>query len=307
MVRYRLRKAGLDEVKDIFADDALEIIHRFSRGSPRTVIALADLSLLVGFTNQSTKITFKEVSKAINTMSGKGDTLPFVRSDRKDERGPSFASLANLDRGTEIGRVYDEDRDGHVRAAEGLQQWIMRYGEYARPALAVLVVIVVIIFGVVGVRYVFSPKKASEAVQTTTKEAVSEPAKATREPEERKAPRDLLPEKTESPAKETVTVPDQQKQVEIRLTPRDLAAKREPRTPRTESSGPVREAVINKLAANIRTRPDMDAPRFAMLFQGETVRILDETSDDKGQLWYKIPVLGRREGWVSESVVTLKQ
>ncbi len=43
-----------------------------------------------------------------------------------------------------------------------------------------------------------------------------------------------------------------------------------------------------------------------MLFQGETVRIIDETTDEKGEKWYKIIVFGRRIG-VSETVVTLKQ
>ena len=38
----------------------------------------ADLALLVGFSYQATKIGFKEISKAINAMSGKGDSLPYV-------------------------------------------------------------------------------------------------------------------------------------------------------------------------------------------------------------------------------------
>jgi hypothetical protein len=37
------------------------------------------------------------------------------------------------------------------------------------------------------------------------------------------------------------------------------------------------------------------------------VKIIDETTDDQGQKWYKIIVLGRRIGWVSETVVTIKQ
>lgn len=41
-------------------------------------MALSDLALLVGFSYQATKIGFKEISKAINAMSGKGDSLPYV-------------------------------------------------------------------------------------------------------------------------------------------------------------------------------------------------------------------------------------
>jgi type II secretory pathway predicted ATPase ExeA len=86
LVKYRLKKAGLDEGREIFANDALEIIHRYSMGSPRTIIALSDLSLLIGFTNHAKKISFKEVSKAINAMSGKGEGLSYVAEERQREK-----------------------------------------------------------------------------------------------------------------------------------------------------------------------------------------------------------------------------
>ncbi len=78
LIECRLSKGGLDDEKDIFTAEAFEIIHRFSKGLPRTIVALTDLALLVGFSYQATKIGFKEVSKAINAMSGKGDSLPYV-------------------------------------------------------------------------------------------------------------------------------------------------------------------------------------------------------------------------------------
>jgi general secretion pathway protein A len=78
LIECRLSKSGLDDERDIFTAEALEIIHRFSKGLPRTVVALTDLALLVGFSYQATKIGFKEISKAINAMSGKGDSLPYV-------------------------------------------------------------------------------------------------------------------------------------------------------------------------------------------------------------------------------------
>ncbi|OPX97598.1 MAG: Archaeal ATPase [Syntrophorhabdus sp. PtaB.Bin006] len=307
MIRFRLRKAGLDESKEVFADDALEIIHRFSRGSPRTVIALADLSLLVGFTNQSDRITFKEVSKAINTMSGKGDTMPYVQTERREDRGPSISSLANIDRGTEIGRGY-EKQNLSFNGRESLEQWVMQYGQYARPIVTVVVMIAVVLLGIMGYRYAFMPKKASTvAVEAGKKESVDKLAVESKESREERTTEDFGAGKAPGSSKEVLTVvePSRQK-AEAPLLSGESAVRRGQQSTKNEVAGPAREAVINKLAANIRTRPGLDAPRFAMLFQGETVKILDETSDDNGEKWYKIPVLGRKEGWISETVVTLK-
>jgi type II secretory pathway predicted ATPase ExeA len=311
MVRYRLAKAGLEGGREIFDDDALEIIHRFSRGSPRTVIALSDLALLVGYTNHSTKITFKEVSKAINTMSGKGETLPFMKTEKR-EGGPSFSTLSNLDRGTEIGHI-QEDGNAGIRGKEGLEQWFMHYGQYIRPLVALLVITALVLLIIIGFRYVFFQKKGSDVTETAKQESTLETSKEVQEPQkdvkgtqEEKTIREPAPEKKEASPKE-VTIPvDLPKKVEIPQTFREPTVKKELPLITPESIGPARDAVINKLAANIRTRPDLAAPRFAMLFQGETVRIIDETTDDKGQKWYKIIVLGRRIGWVSESVITLK-
>jgi type II secretory pathway predicted ATPase ExeA len=312
MVKFRLTKAGLEEGKEIFDDDALEIIHRFSRGSPRTVIALSDLALLVGYTNHSSRITFKEVSKAINTMSGKGETLPFMKTERR-EGGPSFSALSNLDRGTEIGHI-QENQATSMGRKEGWYLWLMQYGQYIRPLMALLVITALVLLIVIGFRYVFFQKKGSEVVETARQEStietikeVQEPQSQIKEPQAEQATGALGAEKKEAPPKEFAAPVELPKKVIIRQAPQEPAAKKELTLATPESLGPVREAVINKLAANIRTRPDLTAPRFAMLFQGETVRVIDETTDDKGEKWYKIVVLGRRIGWVSESVVTLKQ
>lgn len=311
MVRFRLTKAGLEEGREIFDDDALEIIHRFSRGSPRTVIALSDLALLVGFTNHSNKITFKEVSKAINTMSGKGETLPFMKTEKR-EGGPSFSALSNLDRGTEIGYIQEDGRAGRGRN-EGFQLWLMQYGQYIRPLIALLVVTALVLLIIIGFRYVFFEKRGTETVDIAKKEEISESRRdtgekpaAVKESLQDKAPREGSPEKQEVSPKDTPIAVEPQKKVEVAQPRREPPPKKELTLITPESLGPVREAVINKLAANIRTRPDLSAPRFAMLFQGETVRIIDETTDEKGEKWYKIIVLGRRIGWISETVVTLK-
>jgi hypothetical protein len=311
MVRFRLTKAGLDGGREIFDDDALEIIHRFSRGSPRTVIALSDLALLVGYTNHSSKITFKEVSKAINTMSGKGETLPFMKTERRDD-GPSFSALANLDKGTEIGHIQEDQRTG-MGGKEGLEQLLMHYGQYVRPLVALLIVTVLVLLIIIGFRYVFFQKKGSEVVETAKQESVTETQKDVREPQnvvketqEPKTTREQVSEKKETSPKEIPVPTSLPKKVEIPQQFREPTVKRELTSITPEPTGPARDAVVNKLAANIRTRPDVTAPRFAMLFQGETVRILDETTDENGQKWYKIAVLGRRVGWISETVITLK-
>jgi len=311
MVRFRLSKAGLEGGREIFDDDALEIIHRFSRGSPRTVIALSDLALLVGYTNRSSKITFKEVSKAINTMSGKGETLPFMKTERRED-GPSFSALSNLDRGTEIGYI-QENQGINTGRKEGWYLWLMQYGQYIRPLIALLVLTALVLLIIIGFRSVFFQKKGSDAIETAKQEGTIEARKEIQEPqkdgkgrqEEKTAP-ELVLEKKQAPLEEVVIPPDLPKKVVIPQQPREPALKKELPVIAPESVGPARDAVINKLAANIRTRPDLSAPRFAMLFQGETVRIIDETTDDSGQKWYKIIVLGRRIGWISESVVTIK-
>jgi type II secretory pathway predicted ATPase ExeA len=311
MVRFRLTKAGLLEGREIFDDDALEIIHRFSRGSPRTVIALSDLALLVGYTNHSSRITFKEVSKAINTMSGKGETLPFMKTERR-EGGPSFSALSNLDRGTEIGHIQDEQRTT-MGGKEGWHLWFMQYGQYIRPLIALLVITALVLLIIIGFRYVFFQKKGGDVVETAkqesvieTKKDVQETQKDVKDAQAEKTTREPAPETKTAPPKEVLIPVDLPKKVVIPQEPREPAVKRELTLITPESQGPARDAVINKLAANIRTRPDLAAPRFAMLFQGETVRVIDETTDDKGQKWYKIIVLGRRIGWVSETVITLK-
>lgn len=83
LIVSRLDKAGLEEDREVFSHEAIQIIHRFSRGLPRTMVALADLALLIGYTYHARKIGYKEVSKAIHAMSGKDDrggSLPYMAS-----------------------------------------------------------------------------------------------------------------------------------------------------------------------------------------------------------------------------------
>ncbi len=94
LIRYRLNKAGLDVAREIFSEEAIEMIHKYSKGLPRTIIAVSDLALLNGYNDKTRKIGFKEVSKAINSMSGRGETMPYVISEKKEETGESSPRAA---------------------------------------------------------------------------------------------------------------------------------------------------------------------------------------------------------------------
>ncbi|OPY66270.1 MAG: hypothetical protein A4E57_02892 [Syntrophorhabdaceae bacterium PtaU1.Bin034] len=105
LVSFRLNKAGFDEDREVFSKEALEIVQDFSHGLPRTIVALCDLSLLIGSAYHARRIGFKEVSKAIHAMSGKGDneSLPFVdagkRPEKKDDDESFFRNLIKRIRG----------------------------------------------------------------------------------------------------------------------------------------------------------------------------------------------------------------
>jgi type II secretory pathway predicted ATPase ExeA len=101
LIKYRLAKAGLDREREVFASDAFEIIQRYSMGSPRTIIALADLALLIGYADRSARISFKELSKAINAMAGKGESLAYVKEEKqKREPLPNKRLDSDLERET---------------------------------------------------------------------------------------------------------------------------------------------------------------------------------------------------------------
>ncbi len=84
LIACRIDRAGHEGDGEMFTDEALEMIQRFSRGLPRTIVALCDLCLLIGATYQAKRIGFKEVSKAMHVMSGKGhDAGPLYKSVEK--------------------------------------------------------------------------------------------------------------------------------------------------------------------------------------------------------------------------------
>jgi type II secretory pathway predicted ATPase ExeA len=80
LVAHRMNVAGPDDDREIFTPPAIELIQRFSQGLPRTIVALCDLSLLVGASYHARHIGYKEVTQAIHAMSGKGEyeSLPNI-------------------------------------------------------------------------------------------------------------------------------------------------------------------------------------------------------------------------------------
>jgi type II secretory pathway predicted ATPase ExeA len=94
LITSRLDKAGLEGDQEVFTQEAIQIIHRFAHGLPRTMVALADVALLIGYSYHARKIGFKEVSKAIHAISGKddrGSSLPYAADPNiVSEPEPSF-------------------------------------------------------------------------------------------------------------------------------------------------------------------------------------------------------------------------
>ena len=92
LIMHRMSAAGIDEDKEIFTPSAIEVVQRFSRGLPRTIVALCDLSLLIGASYRARQIGYKEVTKAINAMSGKGEyeSLPNIPTSKGKSKGESF-------------------------------------------------------------------------------------------------------------------------------------------------------------------------------------------------------------------------
>jgi len=292
LVRYRLKKAGLDEAREIFAEDALDIIHRYARGSPRTIIALSDLALLVGFTNRANKITFKEVSKAINAMSGKGETLPYVSEERPKEQGPSLKSFAQIERESEVIKVPIERPIHSVPTGLGTEE----AQKLVRPLYVLVTVVCIIIAGVLGYFFAFRDMYYGSQV-ISKKEEVQQAQRV-------EAVQPKMSEQKETPPPQESSTQEEKKGDETQ--PRELPPKID--TEKIDRMEPATRdiIVVAKVAANVRVRPDINAPRIAMIFRGETTQILDEKLDRRGMKWYKIVLYGKREGWIADSVVVVR-
>jgi type II secretory pathway predicted ATPase ExeA len=306
MVRFRLSKSGLDEGKEVFTEDALEIIHRYARGSPRTIMALSDLSLLIGYTGRVSKIGFKEVSKAINAMSGKGETLPYVKGDKKASGELSLGGITDLRTGSSApARARPKDATDSKDAPERQRSRLA-----VRPVFAVLAVIFFILAGGFGYRQLFLEKKGVAAVPARTAVAAKEIAKQAETPQikaetpqvevEPNVSAEIKLSQETQAAKEPVLEKGAKTEKGAR---RERAAKQETSGVKEQKKKPLKEVVVSKDAANVRLQPDIRAQRIGMIFRGERLRVADEKIDREGEKWYKVTLYGERQGWIAALTV----
>jgi len=85
LINFRIRRAGCKR-DNIYTDEAIRLIHRASSGCPRTILALADFSLLVGHSNLVQRIGEKEVMKALEIIGGKGEAHSSIIIDAKERK-----------------------------------------------------------------------------------------------------------------------------------------------------------------------------------------------------------------------------
>lgn len=76
---------------------------------------------------------------------------------------------------------------------------------------------------------------------------------------------------------------------------------------RTGETKPVEQARVVVPLANIRAMPGLDALIVGTLRDGDTVTIMEKTSDNQGILWCKATTGGGKTGWISHNVLEKAQ
>jgi type II secretory pathway predicted ATPase ExeA len=294
LVRFRLAKAGLEPGREIFTEDALEIVHRYAHGAPRTIIALSDLALLIGYTSRVDRITFKEVSKAMHSMSGRGESLPYMahgnaaagdQAHRERQNKSEERTEAKKERVVPPGEPSivpgpaerDRERKTIPRAAEMIQGPPVKARALAwKPVYSKALLYTLLLAGGVGYYFTFAgifkeyrgtPRQGS-AVQKVPEKAV------------------LEGHSPESAAAAPAAVPVAE-------------------TIKEEKASPVNrpEAVVSVERANVREGPDLEAPVLTIVEKGLKAEIEDETLDESGQKWYKVALSQNLRGWMSHRVL----
>jgi len=69
LIRYRLRQAGNPPEREIFSEDGYTGIFNFSKGCPRIICSVADLSLVIAHSRYSKQVDFVSVSQACSDMN----------------------------------------------------------------------------------------------------------------------------------------------------------------------------------------------------------------------------------------------
>ncbi len=173
----------------------------------------------------------------------------------------------------------------------------------------VIVIILLVIFGAAGY-YLVSTGTLDRFFVKKTVLAQKEAAVAQAGPPVKAEPpaKTETPIKAEAPAKQgepankdAASIPPV-KTAEPKTAPEKPKAEAAPK--KAEPS--FRKAVVIKDAANIRIAPGLQSLRIGMIFKGSTLKVVGEQTDRKNTRWYKVILYEDREGWISESVVTVK-
>lgn len=69
-IRHRLKVAGLPPHIQLFSDNSLKLLHKFSQGIPRLINVLCDRALLGVYSEQSNRISAKTIRQAANEAAG---------------------------------------------------------------------------------------------------------------------------------------------------------------------------------------------------------------------------------------------
>ncbi|MHB8110214.1 MAG: AAA family ATPase [Syntrophorhabdaceae bacterium] len=278
LIRYRLNKAGLDVAREIFADDAVEIIHKYSRGLPRTIIAVSDLALLNGYNDKTRKISFKEVSKAISSMSGRGESLPYVIADRnQDTKEPSLGAAENTATVINKSNVIDYLS---IKPKRNL----FDTGQYLKPVIVTLLVLLFVFIGAIGYRFMSAPKEPNTIVIKEIEKAPVETQSAAAGQNAESQPQNEPASPTPEPADKDV----------ISTFREELKKKADAKANRM--------VVVSVEAANVRIEPNIESSRILTIVRGEMLPILDEKNDAGGMKWYKVNLYGNRTGWIASIV-----
>ncbi len=78
LIQHRIKMAGGDAGK-IFSETAYRGIYNFSEGTPRVILSIADLALVIGHSMYSKKIDFAEISQAAGDMNKGGESYHYFK------------------------------------------------------------------------------------------------------------------------------------------------------------------------------------------------------------------------------------
>ncbi len=78
LIQHRIKMAGGDADK-IFSETAYKGIYNFSEGTPRVILSIADLALVIGHSMYSKRIDFAEISQAAGDMNKGGESYHYFK------------------------------------------------------------------------------------------------------------------------------------------------------------------------------------------------------------------------------------